>query len=194
MNWADCSWKSTWGALAEWLARTLAWDSNVGAKACWASCARLSAADKTLALHDHLHGNQQFPPGLYFGHVTPRTQTECFPYHIRRGFLSQEDNSCVGRKLTDLPSRVESIQFWQPISRRIKSGCSASACWTASNPSPASPMTFKFFRSRSMEATNCRNGSLSSTTRIRTFPSSGLCFQLRTALCLDASDKETKCA
>src|SRR6478609_3861446 len=72
-----------------------------------------AAADKTLALHDRLHGNQQFPPGLYFGHETPRTQIECFPYHIRRGFLSQEDDSCVGRNLTDLPRRVESIQPWQ---------------------------------------------------------------------------------
>lgn len=72
-----------------------------------------AAADKTLALHDHLHGNQQFPPGLYFGYVTPRTQSECFVYHLRRGFLSKEDNSCVGRKATDLPSRFEPIQFWQ---------------------------------------------------------------------------------
>jgi hypothetical protein len=67
-------------------------------------------AYKTLALHDQLHGNQQFAPGLQLGHVTPGPQLECFIQHFNRRFLSHKDNSCIGNKFSDSPGGFESIQ------------------------------------------------------------------------------------
>ena len=51
------------------------------------------------------------------------------------------------------------------MSSKIKSGFSAWAFSTASNPSEASPMTCKSGLLSSVEQTNRRNGSKSSTTR-----------------------------
>ena len=69
-----------------------------------------SAAAKLLVLHDGFHGNYQLLSGVDLNHVTPCAEVEGFSHDISRGFLSEENNSCIRSKFADSASGIDSVQ------------------------------------------------------------------------------------
>ena len=125
------------------------------------------ATDILISRKHCFHGRQQVAAGSSFNNITQRTQAERFLHYILGGFLGQVNYLGVWNEFANSPAGLNSIQTGRPISSRIISGLSSSAFWTAANPSESSQTTSNSVFCFSAEQTKDRNGSKSSTTRIR---------------------------
>jgi len=89
--------------------------SVVGARFRWLAqvlkCLR--ATDKPHSRKDRFHSSDKVGSRLVFYNVAPRAQANGQLHHVRRRFLSQEDDFSFRDKLADLSSCFDSVQTWE---------------------------------------------------------------------------------
>jgi hypothetical protein len=87
----------------------------VGARFSWSGhvveC--LQATDKRHSRKDRIHSGDKVGSALVFYNVAPRAQAKGHLHHVRRRFLSQEDDFRVRDKFADLSSCFDSVQTWE---------------------------------------------------------------------------------